>query len=487
MITFTISLLCLLLGYLLYGAVVERVVAPRESAKMPCYEKQDGVDYMPMPAWRVFLIQFLNIAGTGPIFGAIMGILFGPAAYLWIILGCIFAGAVHDYLCGMICIRQGGVSLPEIIGNELGNGMRLVMRIGALILLVLVGAVFVTTPASLLDNMVPDKGWFFSNSFWLVLIFLYFILATLLPIDKLIGKIYPVFGFALLLMAVGICWGIVTKDGWLPEITDAPFVSHHPKGLPIFPMLCITIACGAISGFHGTQSPLMARCLTSERLGRPIFYGAMITEGVVALIWAAAAVKFASTLPGEDGATAYEKLAAMGNPAIVVNEISTGWMGAVGAVLAILGVVAAPITSGDTAFRSARLIAADFLHLSQKRISKRLLLCLPLFAVTTGLFFIDFNALWRYFAWTNQTLACIMLWAAAVWLSRTGRCYWIALVPALFMTVVCTSYILVAPEGFRLPLNVGLISGAALMIVLGGLFAWKCSGSTDRESQPSDE
>ena len=276
MITFTISLLCLLLGYLLYGAVVERVVAPRESAKMPCYEKQDGVDYMPMPAWRVFLIQFLNIAGTGPIFGAIMGILFGPAAYLWIVLGCIFAGAVHDYLCGMICIRQGGVSLPEIIGNELGNGMRLVMRIGALILLVLVGAVFVTTPASLLDNMVPDKGWFFSNSFWLVLIFLYFILATLLPIDKLIGKIYPVFGFALLLMAVGICWGIVTKDGWLPEITDAPFVSHHPKGLPIFPMLCITIACGAISGFHGTQSPLMARCLTSERLGRPISLIALI-------------------------------------------------------------------------------------------------------------------------------------------------------------------------------------------------------------------
>ena len=473
MITFSVSLVCLLLGYLLYGAVVERVIKPSDTTQMPCYTKRDGVDFIPMPAWRVFLIQFLNIAGTGPIFGAIMGILFGPAAYLWIVFGCIFAGAVHDYLCGMICIRQGGVSLPEIIGNELGNGMRIVMRVGALVLLVLVGAVFVTTPASLLDNMTPDKGWFFSNGFWLTAIFLYFILATLLPIDKLIGKVYPVFGFALLAMAVGICWGIYTKEGWMPEITDAPFITHHPKGLPIFPMLCITIACGAISGFHGTQSPLMARCLTNERLGRPIFYGAMITEGVVALIWAAAAVKFASMLPGEEGATAYEKLAALGNPAIVVKEISVGWMGAVGAILAILGVVAAPITSGDTAFRSARLIAADFLHLSQKKIVKRLMLCLPLFAITTALFFIDFNALWRYFAWTNQTLACIMLWAAAVWLRKQKKFYWIALVPALFMTVVCTSYILIAPEGFGLSLNIGLTAGFAMMALLAILYAIK--------------
>ncbi len=470
MYSFSVSLLCLLLGYFLYGTVVERVLKPSDTTKMPCYEKQDGVDYLPMPAWRVFLIQFLNIAGTGPIFGAIMGILFGPAAYLWIVLGCIFAGAVHDYLCGMICVRQGGVSLPEIIGNELGDGMRLVMRVGALVLLVLVGAVFVTTPAALLDNMVDDSGWFFSKSFWLVVIFLYFILATLLPIDKLIGRIYPVFGLALLLMAVGICWGIYTNEGWLPELTDAPFTTHHPKDLPIFPMLCITIACGAISGFHGTQSPLMARCLTNERLGRPVFYGAMITEGVVALIWAAAAIKFASTLPGEAGQTAYEKLFALGNPAIVVKDVSVGWMGTVGAALAILGVVAAPITSGDTAFRSARLIAADFLHISQKSIGKRLMLCLPLFVITTGLFFIDFNALWRYFAWTNQTLACIMLWAATVWLRKNARCYWIALVPALFMTVVCTSYILIAPEGFSLPLSVGIIAGLVMMVLLALLF-----------------
>jgi len=338
-----------------------------------------------------------------------------------------------------------------------------VMRIGAMVLLVLVGAVFVTTPASLLDKMTPDNGWIFSNGFWLTVIFLYFILATLLPIDKLIGRIYPLFGFALLLMAVGICWGIYTQAGTMPELTDTPFVSHHPKGLPIFPMLCVTIACGAISGFHGTQSPLMARCLTRERLGRPIFYGAMITEGVVALIWAAASVKFASTLPGEAGATAYEKLAAMGNPAVVVKEISVGWMGHIGAVLAILGVVAAPITSGDTAFRSARLIAADFLGYDQKSVKHRLLLCLPFFAVTTALFFIDFTVLWRYFAWTNQTLACFMLWAAAVWLTRRKHNCFIALLPALFMTVVCTTYILVAPEGFGLPLPVGIAAGIGLM------------------------
>ena len=471
MISFTLSLIALVLGYLFYGKLVERVFGPDDRVT-PAVAKADGLDYIVLPNWKIFMIQFLNIAGTGPIFGAIMGAKFGPAAYLWIVFGCIFAGAVHDYLCGMICIRDGGVSLPEIIGNELGGTMRIVMRIGSMVLLVLVGAVFVTTPAALLDKMTPDMGWFFSNGFWLTIIFLYFILATLLPIDKLIGKVYPLFGLALLLMAVGICWGIYTQEGWMPEITDAPFVTHHPKGLPIFPLLCVTIACGAISGFHGTQSPLMARCMTSERLGRPIFYGAMITEGVVALIWAAAAIKFASTLPGPEGATAYEKLAALGNPAIVVKEISVGWLGTAGAVLAILGVVAAPITSGDTAFRSARLIAADFLGYDQKSVKHRLILCVPFFIITTGLFFIDFAVLWRYFAWTNQTLACFMLWAAAVWLTRRKHNCLIAFIPALFMAVVSTSYILTAPEGFRLPLPVGLAGGFILMAVQGFHY-WK--------------
>lgn len=470
MISFTLSVCCLLLGYLLYGAFVEKVFQPDSSNSMPCYDKQDGVDYLPIPAWRVFLIQFLNIAGTGPIFGAIMGILFGPAAYLWIVFGCIFAGAVHDYMCGMMCIRKGGLSLPEIVGDELGGTVRLLMRICSLILLVLVGTVFVTTPASLLDKMTEDQGWFWSNGFWITLILCYYVFATFLPVDKLISRVYPLFGMALLLMAIGIGWNIYVADGWLPEFTDSVFANHHPKGLPIFPMLCITIACGAISGFHGTQSPLMARCLTNEKYGRPIFYGSMITEGVVALIWAAAAIKFASMLPGEEGATAYQKLAAMGNPAIVVKEVSTAWMGSIGAVLAVLGVVAAPITSGDTAFRSARLIAADFLHIAQDKVWSRLVLCLPLFVIATILMFVDFNVLWRYFAWFNQTLACIFLWAASAWLRRTGRNYWIAVLPALFMTVVCTSYIIIAPEGFQQPLEYGLVAGFALMLVFATLF-----------------
>lgn len=470
MISFSVALVCLLLGYLIYGVFVEKVFNPNPSTKMPCYEKQDGVDYMPIPTWRVFLIQFLNIAGTGPIFGAIMGILFGPAAYLWIVLGCIFAGSVHDYLCGMICVRKGGASLPEIIGDELGDVARVAMRIFSLVLLVLVGTVFVTTPAALLDNMTPNDGWLWTNVFWIVLILLYYLLATFLPIDKLIARVYPLFGMALLIMAIGIGYNIYVADGWLPELTNDLFQSHHPKSLPIFPMLCITIACGAISGFHGTQSPLMARCMTNEKYGRPVFYGAMITEGVVALIWAAAAVKFASTLPGEAGATAYDKLAAMGNPAIVVKEICSSWMGRIGAVLAVLGVVAAPITSGDTAFRSARLIAADFLHIEQRKYLNRLLICLPLFAISSALMFIDFNVLWRYFAWTNQTLACIMLWAGTVWLDKQGRQYWIAFAPAIFMTVVCTSYIVIAPEGLGLPLTNGLAAGGAMAVLASGTY-----------------
>lgn len=469
MISFTTALVCLMLGYLIYGQIVDRTFGPDKNKKMPCYEKQDGVDFMPMQPVKVFLVQFLNIAGTGPIFGAIMGILFGPAAYLWIVLGCIFAGAVHDYMCGMICVRKGGASLPELVGDELGAGMRQMMRLLSIVLLVLVGTVFVTTPAALLQTMLPIGE---SQYWWITIIFLYYVLATLLPIDKLIGRIYPVFGLALLIMAAGLLWHIYFSAGHVPELSEDTFVTHHPQGLSIFPMLCITIACGAISGFHGTQSPLMARCMTNERYGRPIFYGSMITEGIVALIWAAAAIKFADTLPGEG--TAYEKLAAMGNPSVVVNTVCSSWMGAVGAFLAVLGVVAAPITSGDTAFRSARLIVADFLHLSQKTIVKRLLLCVPLFAVSVCLLFLDFNILWRYFAWTNQTLACITLWAATVWLCKRKKLYVLTLVPAIFMTCVCTSYILVAKEGFELSMTIALTSGIVAAVAAAvGFFLWK--------------
>ncbi|MBQ6432506.1 MAG: carbon starvation protein A [Bacteroidaceae bacterium] len=480
MFTFSLALVALVVGYLLYGVFVEKVFGIEPERTTPSYRLTDGVDYIPMATWRVYLIQFLNIAGTGPIFGAIMGILFGPAAYLWIVFGCIFMGAVHDYLCGMISLRQDGASLPEMVGNELGGAARQGMRGLSLLLLVLVGTVFVTTASGLLATMTEGSFGLDMSAWrwvWIGLVFTYCILATLLPIDTLIGRLYPVFGAALLIMAIGVGYGIFTREGWVPEITDAPFVSHHPKGLPIFPFLCITIACGAISGFHATQSPLMSRCLENERRGRFVFYGAMITEGIVALIWAAAAIKFAaaqSVPPGQyAGMEPYHALSAIlsagghgTNPSLLVNMICTTWMGRIGAILAVLGVVAAPITSGDTAYRSARLIAADFLHLNQKKIANRLVLALPLFAISAALVFVDFDVLWRYFAWTNQTLATCFLWTAAVWLHRHGRNAWIAFLPSVFMTVVVTSYILAAPEGFRLPQSISLIAGFALAIAL---------------------
>ena len=481
MITFFVCLVALVLGYLLYGVFVEKVFGVEPERATPSHRLADGVDYVAMPTWRVYLIQFLNIAGTGPIFGAIMGILFGPSAYIWIVGGCIFMGAVHDYLCGMISIRQDGASLPEMVGNELGQGARQAMRGLSLLLLVLVGTVFVTTAAGLLATMTHGTWGFDLASWrwiWIGLVFVYGILATLLPIDTLIGRLYPIFGAALLIMAIGVGYGIVTRDGWIPEITHAPFVSHHPKGLPIFPFLCITIACGAISGFHATQSPLMARCLENERRGRFVFYGAMITEGIVAMIWAAAAIKFAASQSVADPPLAskanvpYQALSAIlssngsTNPALLVNLICTTWMGRIGALLAVLGVVAAPITSGDTAYRSARLIVADFLHLNQHKIVNRLVLACPIFAISAALVFVDFDVLWRYFAWTNQTLATCFLWTAAVWLHRHGRNAWIAFLPAVFMTVVITSYILAAPEGFRLPQTISLVVGFVAAISL---------------------
>lgn len=467
MITFTTALVLLVLGYVVYGAFVERVFGADASRKTPCYTMADGVDYTPMPTWKVYLIQFLNIAGTGPIFGAILGILYGPAAYLWIVFGCIFGGAVHDYLSGMISLRKNGASLPEVVGDELGAGIRLVMRVFSLILMVLVGTVFVTTPAGLLASMTGDWGVWGSALFWSVVIFVYYVLATLLPIDTLIGRIYPLFGVALLFMAVGVLVGIFTHDGWMPEITSA-FESHHPdKNLSIFPMLFITIACGAISGFHATQSPMMARCMKNEKLGRRVFYGAMITEGVVALIWAAAAIKFAGS---------YEALAELmspsgkSNPAIVVNAICQDWMGTAGAVLAILGVVAAPVTSGDTAFRCARLIASDFLHYRQDTILRRLIISLPLFVIAAVLMNINFDILWRYFAWFNQTLSIFTLWAVTVWLARKGKTFYVTLFPALFMTAVCTTYILVAPEGFGLSYVLSCAVGGGVAVLLFGMF-----------------
>lgn len=484
MYSFILCIVALICGYLIYGAIVERVFGAQPERQTPSQRLADGVDYISMPTWRVYLIQFLNIAGTGPIFGAIMGILFGPAAYLWIVFGCIFMGAVHDYLCGMISLRKDGASLPEIVGDELGMSARQSMRVLSIILLVLVGTVFVTTSAGLLAKMTEGSfgldvnGW---KTAWILIVFVYCVLATLLPIDALIGRLYPIFGAALLLMAVGVGIGLFTQNGWMPELSEAPFTTHHPKGLAIFPFLCITIACGAISGFHATQSPLMSRCLRNERRGRLVFYGAMITEGIVAMIWAAAAIKFAG---GYDELSTMMTSGGKSNPALIVDMVCKTWMGRIGALLAVLGVVAAPITSADTAYRSARLIVADFLHMEQHKVWKRQALALPLFAISGALVFVDFDILWRYFAWFNQTLATCFLWTASVWLLRNKRNAWIAFLPAVFMTVVVTSYILIAPkEGFGLSSTIGLTSGVVLAVVLACVFL-RYSYNLSRKNRP---
>lgn len=442
MITFLISLALLIAGYFVYGRFAAKVAGVDPARKTPVHSMADGVDYVQLPTWKIFLIQFLNIAGLGPIFGAIMGIMYGPSAFLWIVFGTIFAGAVHDFMSGMMSLRMGGASLPEIVGRELGGGIKLTMRIFALLLMILVGAVFVYNPADLLAKITPDS---MTRLFWIVLIFVYYMAATLLPIDKLIGKLYPLFGFALLFMAVGIMAMLFVHSDTVPELWQQ-FSNHKPdpEANPIFPMMFVSIACGAISGFHATQSPMMARCLKNEKHARPVFYGAMITEGIVALIWAAAAVAFTGGYPQ------LQQALDGGSPATLVNSLSTTWLGTFGGILAILGVVAAPITSGDTALRSARLIAADFSGIKQKKILSRVLVSLPIFAICFVIMLLPYDVLWRYFAWCNQALSVFTLWAITVWLASRRRFYAISLVPAMFMTVVTVSYILFAPEGLGL-------------------------------------
>ena len=462
MLLFLISIAVLVGGYFLYGLLVERVFKIEPERNTPAYSRRDNIDFMPMATWKVFLIQFLNIAGLGPIFGAIMGVMFGPAAFLWIVLGTIFAGAVHDFISGMMSLRSGGMSLPEVVGHELGTGVRQVMRVFSLLLLILVGAVFVINPADLLAGMTPD---YLDRVVWIGIIFLYYLLATLLPIDKLIGNLYPVFGFTLLFMAVGLLAVLLFGDVTIPDgITDGLHSRHH-DGVPIFPMMFVSIACGAISGFHATQSPMMARCLKNEKLARPIFYGAMVSEGLVALIWAAAAIAFTE---GYEGLNSYM---ASSTPAPLVKEISVTWLGTFGGLLAIIGVIAAPITTGDTALRSARLIAADFLKFDQSKFWKRLALSLPVFALSFLVMLIDFKVVWRYFAWSNQTLAVFTLWACTVYLARKHRAYIITLVPAMFMTAVSISYLMYAPrpEGLGLDLSVSVAAGVAASVAVTGV------------------
>lgn len=479
MYSFLICIVALIVGYILYGAVVEKIFRPEIARRTPALAKTDGIDYVPMPAWKVFMIQFLNIAGTGPIFGAIMGAKFGPSCYLWIVFGSIFAGAVHDYFSGMLSVRHDGVSLPGVVGTYLGKGARVGMLVFSMVLLLLVGTVFVYSPALILGDIAPlshtPKT---SIMLWVGIVFAYYIIATLLPIDKLIGKVYPLFAAALLFMAfaLGIC--LLVKWPAIPEIWDGLY-NRGPEvgvnGQPIFPCLFITVACGAISGFHATQSPIMARCITSEKYGRPIFYGAMITEGLVALVWAAVSSYFFFDGGMEAvGATSGQA------PAVVVS-VSKSWLGLVGGILAILGVVAAPITSGDTAFRSARLVISDFIGFDQKKRANRLVIAIPVFCAASLLLWYNiadedgFNTIWKYFGWANQTLACFILWTATSYLAhrdrKTLQCYhFITLFPAAFMTSVAVTFICTDKIGFHLPATtIPWIGG---VVFLGSLFVF---------------
>jgi carbon starvation protein CstA len=476
MITFIFSILVLLLGFLFYSRLIEKIAGVDPARKTPAYKMNDGVDYVPLPWWRVFLIQFLNIAGLGPIFGAIAGAMWGPVAFLWIILGSVFAGAVHDYFSGMLSIRHNGLSITEIVGIYLGKGAKQFMRGFTVILMVLVGAVFIMGPAGILAGLTSG---FASMTFWVWIVFFYYVLATMLPIDKIIGRIYPVFGFALIFMALSLITALFIKGYQIPELSIANLRNFHTDAekFPVFPMMFITIACGAISGFHSTQSPLMARCLTSEKLGRRVFYGAMISEGIVAMIWATIGMSFYGGIRELNIIMTEQQ----GNAAVLVNEISNSLLGRFGGILALLGVVAAPITSGDTAFRSARLIVADFLKYKQGPIKNRLFVSIPLFTIGFLLTQVDFSIIWRYFAWSNQTLAMVVLWTITVYLMQEKKLYWITLIPAVFMTAVTSTYLLFAPEGFSLAGEISYPIGIFISIAaLAAFFIYQRS----YQSQP---
>lgn len=464
MLTFILSIIALILGFVLYGKFIERFFGADNSIETPAIRIQDGVDYIPMKTWKMYTIQFLNIAGLGPIFGAILGAMYGPMAYVWIVLGNIFIGATHDYFSGMLSIRNNGASLPELVGKYMGNGFRQSLRVFTLLLLIMVGVAFVNGPADLLTSYTGVDF-----KIWLYVIFTYYLVATLLPINQIIGKVYPFFGAALIIMAFAIA-GYMLMHGFggsfhLSELTIHDFknLHHNPKQNLLYPMMFIVISCGAISGFHSTQSPMMARCMTKESQGRYVFYGAMVTEGIVAIIWATAAMNYFANVEGLN-----ETIAAGKNPAWIVKEICQTWFGKLGAAITIIGVIAAPITTGDTAFRSARLIIADALNIKQATIKKRLWVSIPLFTIGFVLTQIEFSTIWKFLGLFNQILSVIMLWTGAMFLAKEAKKHWYMSLGATFMTSICFTYLLVAPNkngGLALEPVIGYVSGALIAIV----------------------
>ncbi|KKB40285.1 carbon starvation protein A [Bacillus thermotolerans] len=461
MVTFLASLLLLVVGYMTYSKVVERVFVINDNQKTPAYTKQDGMDYMPMSWWKGSLIQLLNIAGLGPIFGAVAGALYGPVAFIWIVFGCIFAGAVHDYFSGMLSLRHGGAQYPSLVGRYLGNGMKTAINVLSIILMILVAAAFTAGPAQLIAQITP-----LSFTAGLVIVFIYFLLAAILPINRIIGKIYPLFGAILIFMAGAIAVALLFGEAPIPNLT---LENLHPGELPIWPLLMVTISCGAISGFHSTQSPIVARTMKKESEGRKIFYGAMVAEGIITLIWAAAAMTFFHGTEGLQAAIA------AGGPAGVVNEISSSLLGTLGGVLAVLGVIILPITTGDTALRSSRMILTEMVS-KRMNTEKRSVSLILSFAVAAPMFYlstIDYSFLWRYVGWTNQVVATVMLWTAASYLLKEARNHWIAGVPAMFMTGVVCTYIFYAPEGLGMDYTISMIIGFTLTAIIGCIYAWQ--------------
>ncbi|EKO3377634.1 carbon starvation protein A [Vibrio fluvialis] len=480
MLWFLTCVAALIGGYFIYGAFVEKVFGINEKRQTPAHTKTDGVDYVPMSTPKVYLVQLLNIAGVGPIFGPIMGALYGPAAMLWIVIGCIFAGATHDYFSGMLSIRNGGASVPSLSGRYLGNGAKHFMNIFAIVLLLLVGVVFVSAPAGMITNLINEQtSMTVSMSTMVVIIFAYYIIATIVPVDKIIGRFYPLFGALLIFMSVGLITAIAVSSehqilgGF--EVSDM-LQNMNPNDMPLWPALFITIACGAISGFHATQSPLMARCIENEKNGRFVFYGAMIGEGIIALIWCAIALSFFGSLDSLSEAVKN------GGPGNVVYSASFGLLGVFGGIIAFLGVVILPITSGDTAFRSSRLILAEYFNMEQKTLRNRLLMAMPLFVIGGILTQVDFGIIWRYFGFANQTTAVMMLWTASAYLLRHNKLHWITTIPAAFMTTVCIAFILNNSSlGFGMPMQISTIIGvvATLAITLYVIKISKGKGETE--------
>ncbi|MCG1021068.1 carbon starvation protein A [Sutcliffiella horikoshii] len=471
MYTFIAGIILLILGYFIYGKFVERVFGIKDSRKTPAYANQDGVDYLPLGKNKNSLIQLLNIAGVGPIFGPILGALYGPVAFLWIVLGCIFAGAVHDYLTGMISIRNRGAHLPELAGKFLGKFMKHTVNAFAILLLLLVGTVFVTAPAGLIHTLADGS---IALGAIILVIFIYYIFATMLPIDKVIGRLYPIFGALLLISALGVGASLIITGAPIPELS---FTNMHPDNVPIFPLLFLTISCGALSGFHATQTPIISRTTQNEKQGRRIFYGMMIAEGIIAMIWAAAGMSLFN------GSAGLSEILANGGPGAVVSEVSVTMLGAIGGTMAVIGVIILPITSGDTAFRSARMIIADYFNISQKKIISRMWIAIPLFVISFVLTNIDFELLWRYFSWANQSTAVIALWVGAMYLFIARKQYYIAMIPAIFMTMATTTYILNAPIGFRLPIEASYIGAAMFTIIIIGLFYVKAISARKTDFQ----